>query len=95
MAVSGDGRFVYVAGDGSSSMSVIDTASDSVAQTIEVGPSPHGVALVPDGKTVLVGVYGADKVAFVDTARRAVVASVAVAKPHTHPYMGGTVTVRP
>jgi YVTN family beta-propeller protein len=83
MAVSGDGRFVYVAGDGSSSMSVIDTASDRVVQTIEVGPTPHGIALVPDGKTILVGVYGADKVAFVDTASRAVTASVAVAKPHT------------
>ena len=83
MAVSGDGRVVWVTGDGSSSMSVIDTASDSVAQTIEVGASPHGVALAPDGKTLLVGVYGADKVAFVDTASRAVVASVAVAKPHT------------
>jgi YVTN family beta-propeller protein len=83
MAVSGDGRVVWVTGDGSSSMSVIDTASDSVAQTIEVGASPHGVALAPDGKTLLVGVYGADRVAFVDTASRAVVASVAVAKPHT------------
>ena len=83
MAVSGDGRFVWVTGDGSSSMSVIDTASDSVAQTIEVGATPHGIALVPDGKTLLVGVYGADQVAFVDTASRAVVASVAVAKPHT------------
>jgi YVTN family beta-propeller protein len=83
MAVSGDGRFVYVSGDGSSSMSVIDTASDSVVQTIEVGATPHGIALVPDGTTVLVGVYGADRVAFVDTASRSVVASVAVAKPHT------------
>jgi YVTN family beta-propeller protein len=83
MAISGDGRTVYVTGDGSSSMSIIDTASDSVAQTIEVGPTPHGIALLPDGKTLLVGVYGADRVAFVDTASRAVVASVAVAKPHT------------
>ena len=83
MAVSGDGRFVYVTGDGSSSLSVIDTAVDRVAKTIEVGPTPHGIALLPDGKTLLVGVYGADRVAFVDTASGAVVASVAVAKPHT------------
>ena len=83
MAVSGDGRFVYVTGDGSSSLSVIDTAADRVAKTIEVGPTPHGIALVPDGKTLLVGVYGADRVAFVETASGAVVASVAVAKPHT------------
>jgi YVTN family beta-propeller protein len=83
MAISGDGRFVYVSGDGSSSMSVIDTASDKVVETIEVGSTPHGIALVPDGKTVLVGVHGADRVAFVDVASRAVVGTVAVAKPHT------------
>ena len=64
-------------------MSVIDTGSDRVVQTVEVGPTPHGLALLPDGKTILVGVYGADRVAFVDTASRSVVASVAVAKPHT------------
>ena len=39
--------------------------------------------MLPDGRTILVGVYGADRVAFVDTASRAVVASVAVPKPHT------------
>lgn len=83
MAISSDGRFVYVTGDGSSSLSVIDTTVDRVAQTIEVGPTPHGIALLPDGKTLLVGVYGADRVAFVDTASGTVVASVAVARPHT------------
>jgi YVTN family beta-propeller protein len=83
MSVSPDGRWVYVTGEGGSSMSVIDTGTDRVAQTVEVGPTPHGLALLPDGKTLLIGVYGADKVAFYDTASRSIVASVAVAKPHT------------
>jgi YVTN family beta-propeller protein len=83
MAVSPDGRFVFVTGEASSSMSVIDTRDDSVARTVEVGPTPHGVAMLPDGKTLLVGVYGADRVAFVDTATGSVVATVPVAKPHT------------
>jgi YVTN family beta-propeller protein len=39
--------------------------------------------MLPDGKTVLVGVYGADRIAFVDTASGNVVGTVAVAKPHT------------
>jgi YVTN family beta-propeller protein len=62
---------------------VIDTASDTVARTVDVGASPHGVSMLPDGRTVLVGVYGADRIAFVDTASGGVVATVAVAKPHT------------
>ena len=37
---------------------------------IEVGKSPHGLAMMPDGRTLLVGVYGEDRVAFVDTATR-------------------------
>jgi len=83
MAVSPDGRFVWVAGEGSSNVSVIDTASDTVARSVDVGASPHGVSMLPDGRTVLVGVYGADRIAFVDTASGGVVATVAVAKPHT------------
>ena len=39
--------------------------------------------MTPDGRTLLVGVYGEDRVAFVDTATSTVVGSVAVAKPHT------------
>src|SRR5664279_1441623 len=83
MAISPDGRFVFVSGEGSGSMSVIDTGSDTVIRTVEVGPTPHGVAMLPDGRTILVGVYGADRVAFVDTASGRVVATVPVAKPHT------------
>ena len=83
MAMSRDGRFVFVSGEGAGQTSVIDTASDTVVRTIEVGPTPHGLALLPDGKTLLVGVYGADRLAFVDTGSGAVVASVAVKKPHT------------
>ncbi len=83
MAVSPDGRLVFVSGEGSSSMSVIDTASDTVVRTVEVGASPHGVAMLPDGKSILVGVYGADRVAFGDVASGAVIGAVTVAKPHT------------
>jgi YVTN family beta-propeller protein len=37
MAISQDGGTVYVAGDGSSSLDIIDTASDRVTKTVEVG----------------------------------------------------------
>ncbi len=82
MAVSPDGRNIYVSGDLASTVSVIDTASDRVTQTIEVGKAPHGVAMKADGKLLLVAVYGDDRVAFVDTSTRAVIGTVMVAKPH-------------
>src|SRR5580698_2872925 len=37
MAMTLDGRTVFVSGDGSSQVSVIDTATDKVTKTIEVG----------------------------------------------------------
>jgi len=83
MAMSADGRALYVTGDGSSALDVIDTASDRVVSTIEVGRTPNGVALTPDGRSLLVAVYGEDRIAFVDTATRAITASVSVPKPHT------------
>ena len=47
-----------------------------------MGKNPHGVAVTPDGKFVLVGVYDTDSVAFIDTAARKVISSVTVGKPH-------------
>ena len=73
----------YISGDNSSEVSVIDTATNRVTRTIDVGKTPHGLAMTPDGRELLVGVYGDDKVAFVDTASNTVVGSVPVAKPHT------------
>ena len=53
------------------------------ARTIDVGKTPHGLAVTPDGRTLLAAVYGEDRIAFVDTASQAIVATVPVAKPHT------------
>lgn len=83
MAVTPDGRTVYVSGDAGSSVSVIDTATDRVKSTIEVGKTPHGLALTPDGKLLAIAVYGEDKVAFVDTATGKRIGEASVAKPHT------------
>ena len=40
MAITQDGRTVYVSGDGSSSVDVIDTAADKVVKAINVGKAP-------------------------------------------------------
>lgn len=83
IVLSGDGRWVYVAGDGSSQVTVIDTATDRVARTIEVGKAPNGLALTPDGKLLLAAVFGDDHIAFIDPATQTIVGTAAVPKPHT------------
>jgi YVTN family beta-propeller protein len=45
--------------DGSNTVSVIDTATNTVAATVPVGIGPAGLAVTPDGKHVYVGIYGA------------------------------------
>src|SRR6185295_16101171 len=74
---------VYVAGDGSSSLNVIDTATDRVTKTLDVGKKPNGITLTPDGKLLLVTLYGEDRIALVDTATNDVVGTIPVPKPHT------------
>ena len=62
MTASKDGKFVYVANANSDTVSVIDTATDAVVETIDCKPEaklPFGtgsnaVALSPDGRTLYV-----------------------------------------
>ena len=49
MAVSPDGQHAYVVNGGSSTVSVIDTASNTVTATISV-PGASRVAVTPDGR---------------------------------------------
>jgi YVTN family beta-propeller protein len=47
VAVTPDGKHVYVTNLSSNSVSVIDTASNTVAATVPVGSNPVGVGIVP------------------------------------------------
>jgi YVTN family beta-propeller protein len=59
-------------------VSVIDTTTNTVVATIDVGNSPNGVAFSPDGSTAYVTNRGNDTVSVIDTATKAVVATVDV-----------------
>ncbi|HWH78340.1 MAG TPA: cytochrome D1 domain-containing protein, partial [Candidatus Binatus sp.] len=83
MAITKDGRMVYVSGDGSSSVDVIDTTVDKVVKSINVGKTPNGIALTPDNRLLLVAVYDENRVVFVDTSTQTAVAAITVPKPHT------------
>lgn len=79
----------YVANDESSTVSVIDIATNSVIATIPVAPHPRSVTVSPDGKRLYVGQW-ADatgccnvrngSVSVIDTTTNTVVATIPVGK---------------
>ncbi len=81
VAVTPDGKHVYVSNQLSNSVAVIDTAINSVAKTVLVGLSPGGLAVTPDGVHVYVSDEASDNVSVIDTATNTVVATVSVPGP--------------
>ncbi|MGH6846264.1 MAG: YncE family protein [Methylocella sp.] len=71
--------FAYVENEVSATVSVIDTATNTVVGTpIPVGKEPLGVAVTPDGKHAYVANRGSGNVSVIDTATNMVVATVVV-----------------
>jgi YVTN family beta-propeller protein len=67
-----------VANDASRTVSVIDTATNSVIATVGVGIAAEGLALTPDGKSIYVACYGSNSVFVIDTATNTVTTTVPV-----------------
>ncbi|MGA7384174.1 MAG: YncE family protein, partial [Methylocella sp.] len=70
--------FAYVANVASNSVSVIDTATNTVVATIPVRAAAEGLAVTPDGTHVYVTNISSDHVSVIATATNTVVATVAV-----------------
>src|SRR5207247_5267658 len=76
LALSADGRTLYVANANSDTVSVIDTRARRVVETVLVRPDPSlpfgsaptGLALSADGRTLWVTLGGNNAVAVVDLA---------------------------
>jgi gliding motility-associated-like protein len=70
----------YVANVGDNTVSVINTATQKVTATIQVGNSPIGVSVSPDGSRVYVAVVGATAggVAVINTATNTVITTVPI-----------------
>src|SRR5229473_3226226 len=66
----------YITNQSSSTVSVIDTATDTVIATIPVGLTPFGVAVSPDGSKVYVTHEFANAVSVIDTATNTVSAMI-------------------
>jgi len=84
VAITPDGTRAYVTNPDSNSVSVIDTATNSVVATIAVGG--FGVAITPDGTRAYVAGGGFNTVAVIDTTTNSVVATIPVGQ---NPPPGG------
>jgi len=75
---SGDGKLIYVALRGQSSVAVVDTAAGTVVKTVAVGSHPCDLALSAAGSKLYVAVCDDDAVAVIDTRTNTRIASIAV-----------------
>lgn len=76
LAVSPDGRFLWVANRSDGELVVLDTATDRAVDTLAAGEFPIRVAFTPDGGRVLVSDARGDGVAVFDAETRRLLARV-------------------
>jgi YVTN family beta-propeller protein len=74
------GQKLYVTNALDNTVSVVDTATYEIANTIKVGSSPRGIAVSPDGTTVYVTNTGDDTLSILNVADNIVNATVKVGK---------------
>lgn len=78
LAVTPDGSDVYVANNNDDTVSIIDTFTNTVIDTVSVGNAPWGVAIGAEGKYVYVTNSDADTVTVIQTDDRSVVRTFSV-----------------
>ena len=83
LAVSRDGRRLYVACEASNSVIIVDLSNDRIIREIGVGMQPHFVCLSPDGSRAYVSNRASDNVSVIDTHTYKVLSTIAVGdEPH-------------
>jgi len=78
VGVAGASPFAYIANLESNTVSVIDTATDTVTATVNVGIEPSGAAVSPNGTRVYVTNCMSNSVSVVDAAKNKVIDTVYV-----------------
>jgi YVTN family beta-propeller protein len=78
VTITADGAYAYVTNYGNNTVSVINTASDTISATINVGSYPNGVAVTPNGEYAYVANYGSGTVSVISTASNTVTVTVTV-----------------
>ncbi|AKB19431.1 disaggregatase related repeat-containing protein [Methanosarcina sp. WWM596] len=77
-SVAGANPYAYITDSDDDKVSVIDTTTNTVTATVDVGDRPLGVTVTPDGSNVYVTNYGSNTVSVIDTATNTVTATVDV-----------------
>jgi YVTN family beta-propeller protein len=70
--------YVYVANLGANTVSVLDTGTRDVVETVPVGDNPDGVAVSPDGTRVYVTNFVSGTLTIIDAASNTVVTTIPV-----------------
>jgi YVTN family beta-propeller protein len=78
VAVSPDGKTLYVADKTARCVAVLDVAAGKKVREVAIAGEPNGLALSADGKTLYVAQRKANSIALVDTARGTVARQVPV-----------------
>jgi YVTN family beta-propeller protein len=76
--MSTDGKFLYVSTGRSKMALVLDTATNAVVGSVEVGDRPWGIGLSPDEKTLYTSNGPSDDVSVIDVATRMVTKKIPV-----------------
>jgi YVTN family beta-propeller protein len=76
VSIAGAAPFAYITNEGNKNVSVIDTATNTVTATVNVGTGPGGVAVTPDGTKVYVANFYSNNVSVIDTATNTVTATI-------------------
>src|SRR5689334_23272152 len=79
-ALSGDGKFMYVANEDAGGVSIVEVAGGKVLATLPTGEEPEGVTLTPDGKFVYVTSEDEGTVAVIDLAATKVLKTIKVGR---------------
>jgi YVTN family beta-propeller protein len=82
LAISADGKRLYVANNLGESMAIIDTATGTVSSTTPVGHNPYTVALSKDGAKAYVSNWGGNTVSVLNATSGAALGTITVG---THP----------
>jgi YVTN family beta-propeller protein len=84
IAVSPDGRQVYIPNHDVNLVSVVNTATNTVVQKIAVKPNPHSVAYSVNGRRAYVANHASNVVTVLDTKNGAVLTEIPVGRsPHS------------
>lgn len=76
IAVSPDGRRLYVTAQESGQLLIVDAGLGRVTGEIPLGKHPHSVILSPDGKTAYVSIQWANTIAVIDLASEEIISEL-------------------